>query len=119
VNISRFPASREDRRDVPGVGQADVAIFPGIWAHSSHLLRLQTIERHTPPSVAGAEFHNQAQSLLEHLPWHNRFITLVSTGREHSGDDPIVTKSVRSGNLQFEIGDRVDAGFARELENED
>jgi hypothetical protein len=46
--------------------------------------------------------------MLGFLPWS-----------EHPGDGPILTKFVKSGNLQPKTGDRVDAGFTRELEYED
>jgi hypothetical protein len=51
MNIRAFPAFLQDRRGVqttssasgsPNVGRgADLAIFPGIWAHASHRLSLE------------------------------------------------------------------------------
>jgi hypothetical protein len=65
VNIHVFPAFLQDSREVrtatsasgsPNGGRgADLAIFPGIWVHSSHrLLERMTIERLTLALVVAA-----------------------------------------------------------------
>jgi hypothetical protein len=121
MNNSGFPASLEGR-DVPAPGRADLAIFPGNWTAASHLLLLQTIERQTPaPKAAAGRSSTISRKISRNLCRRitSSYCFAFSPDREHPGDGSVLTKSVKSGNLPAKAGDRVDAGLAWELENED